>query len=115
MYKTFTLLFIFCCFLLTNCGFSQNILNGRVLDKNSDKVVIAANILNLTRNRINQSDQGGNYRIYALVGDKVVFSSAGYKSDTFVVTEGSLFSPFDIYLERNTISLEEVKVGELSY
>ncbi|PWU04183.1 MAG: hypothetical protein C5B52_01920 [Bacteroidetes bacterium] len=113
MARTSTLLFIFSC-LLSSSGFSQNILNGRVLDKNSDRVVIAATIMNVTRNRISQSDQGGNYRIFAGIGDKVVFSSAGYKSDTFSVTEGSLFSPFDIFLERNTISLEEVKVGELS-
>ncbi len=105
------LLFIY--FLLLNLHSSaQGYLRGRVLDSKTDQVVQGATVKNLSKDKLNQSDQGGNYRIYAAVGDLVIFSSAGYISDSVRVTEVSLFSPLNIYMDRNIVLLKEINLGE---
>jgi hypothetical protein len=104
---------LFICGLLFHLhSTAQGYMRGRVLDRKTDQVVQSATVRNLSKDRLNQSDQGGNYRIYAAVGDLVIFSSAGYISDSVRVTEASLFSPPDIYMERNIVMLKEINLGE---
>ena len=57
---------------------------------------------------------GGNYKIPAASGDIVSFSSAGYITDTIVVTANMLTTAFDIFLARNVIELSNVEIGDLN-
>lgn len=84
------------------------------MDKWYDRVVMAATIKNMSKNRMAQSDMGGNYKIPATPGDVVSFSSAGYITDTIVVTSNMLTAAFDIFLARNVIELSNVEIGDLN-
>ena len=75
---------------------------------------MAATIKNISQNKMTQSDMGGNYKIPAASGDIVSFSSAGYITDTIVVTANMLTTAFDIFLARNVIELSNVEIGDLN-
>ncbi|MBX2922671.1 MAG: carboxypeptidase-like regulatory domain-containing protein [Chitinophagaceae bacterium] len=108
------LVFYVCTSLLTGNSFAQSVLKGKVVDDLYDRVVMGANVKNLSDNKISQADMGGNYKINAKPGDKIAFSSIGYLPDTIVVTSHMLAGTYDIALNRNVIELEEVAVGELN-
>ncbi|MES1221368.1 MAG: hypothetical protein ABUT20_38060, partial [Bacteroidota bacterium] len=57
---------------------------------------------------------GGNYRIVVLPGDSIIFSSAGYKSDTVIVKNTILSYEHDIYLAPNIVALAAVEIDALS-
>jgi hypothetical protein len=106
-------------FLLTFLGFSstgyaQEELWGKILKKGSTEILIAVNISNLNRRKMNVSDMGGNYRIVAAPGDALTFSSAGYLPDTLIVSREMLAQAFVVYLTPHLIALPSVRVGELS-
>ena len=84
------------------------------MDKWYDRVIMAATVKNLSQNKTAQSDMGGNYRIPVAAGDVLSFSSAGYITDTIVVTANILTAPFDIFLARHVIELEKVEIGGLN-
>ena len=75
---------------------------------------MAATIKNISKDKMAQSDMGGNYKIPATSGDIVSFSSAGYITDTIVVTANMLTTSFDIFLARNVIELSNVEIGDLN-
>lgn len=75
---------------------------------------MAATIKNISKDRMAQSDMGGNYKIPAAPGDVVSFSSAGYVKDTIVVTANMLTSFFNVFLARNVIELSNVEIGDLN-
>ena len=75
---------------------------------------MAATIKNISQDKMTQSDMGGNYKIPAASGDIVSFSSAGYITDTIVVTANMLTTAFDIFLARNVIELSNVEIGDLN-
>ena len=75
---------------------------------------MAATIKNISQDKMTQSDMGGNYKIPAASGDIVSFSSAGYITDTIVVTANMLTTSFDIFLARNVIELSNVEIGDLN-
>ncbi|MCC6288340.1 MAG: hypothetical protein IT249_10685 [Chitinophagaceae bacterium] len=103
-------------FFITICisGWSQSTLHGKIFDRGYDRVVIAATVKNVNNNAISISDMGGNYKIPALLGDRIIFSSVGYISDTIIVKQSLLTDGLDIYLFQNIIQLEDVDVGGLS-
>src|SRR5690606_6860075 len=103
-----------CVFLWSNAAFTQMHLRGKVLDKWYNRVIVAATVKNMSRNRMTQSDMGGNYRIPAAPGDIITFSSAGYTADTIVVTANMLTASFDIFLDRDIIELSGVEIGNLN-
>lgn len=76
--------------------------------------MMSVSIMNHTRKKFNVSDMGGNFTIGAEQGDTVLFSSAGYKPDTVIVSAYMLAEPFDIYLEPHILTLAAVQVGSLS-
>jgi hypothetical protein len=105
----------FTCFLFWgHAAFTQTHLRGRVLDKWYDRVIMAATIKNISKDRMAQSDMGGNYKIPAAPGDIVSFSSAGYIKDTIVVTANMLTTSFDVFLARNVIELSNIEIGDLN-
>ncbi|MFT3702566.1 MAG: carboxypeptidase-like regulatory domain-containing protein [Agriterribacter sp.] len=100
--------------LLCACCWSQNFLRGKVFDKGSDRVVGSATVKNVSNSRISITDMGGNYKIPADEGDRIIISSVGYLADTIVVKQYMLNVGLDIFLKQNIIELEDVEVGELS-
>lgn len=107
---------IFSFFLLLTyvSGQGQAVLQGKIFDRGYDRVVIAASVKNITTSKLSVSDMGGNYKIPASLGDKIIFSSASYVADTIIVKQTMLTEGLDIYLVPNIIQLEEVGVGGLT-
>jgi len=97
-------------------SFAQQVLSGRIHKKLSTEVLVAVSVHNLSQQKYNQSDMGGNFRIPAKKGDTIVFTSAGYLPDTtfvntwmFAEAEG-----YNVYLTPNMVELPSVRVGEQS-
>jgi hypothetical protein len=108
---------IYCCFLLlffSYEGFSQQSFLGKVHKKGGPELLMSVSIQNHTRKKFNISDMGGNFKIGAEQGDTVLFTSAGYKPDTVIVSAYMLAEPFDIYMEPHVMYLAPVQVGALS-
>jgi hypothetical protein len=101
--------------LLSFNGMAQQFyLTGRIHKEGGIEVLVSVSVHNLTRQKYNLSDQGGNFKIQAIDGDVMVFSSAGYLSDTLVVTTTMLGGPNDIGMEPRIVPLPAVEVGGLS-
>jgi len=81
--------------------------------KGSPDILPGVNIKNLRSNNYNKSDMGGNYRIVAMAGDSLIFSSAGYLPDTLVVSDAVLAHEYDIYLVPNRVTLAAVEIDAL--
>ena len=109
---------IYCCCLLlifTDQGFSQqSSFTGKIRKKGGSDLLMYVSVQNRTRMKFNVSDIGGNFRIAAEQGDTVLFTSAGYKADTVIVSAYMLAEPFDIYMEPHVVTLAAVHVGSLS-
>jgi hypothetical protein len=108
---------IFCCSLLLffSCeGFAQQSFMGKIHKKGGSELLMSVSIQNHTRKKYNISDMGGNFKIGAEQGDTVLFTSAGYKPDTVIVSAYMLTEPFDIYMEPHIMYLAPVQVGALS-
>ncbi len=56
---TKVILFFTCVFIWSNAAFAQTHLRGKVLDKWYDRVVMAAAIKNISKNRMAQSEVSG--------------------------------------------------------
>jgi hypothetical protein len=95
-------------------GRAQQMLAGRIHKKNSQDVLLAVTVENLALYKFDQSDMGGNYRIQASPGDRVVFSITGYRPDTVTVDEGILSDRYEVYLVPNVVQLATVDVGGLN-
>jgi hypothetical protein len=106
--------FLLLCLGFSSIGFTQSTLNGKIYKKGSPEILIDVNITNLSRNKFNVSDLGGNYRIPAIPGDTLVFSSAGYLPDTVIVIASMLEDVYPVYLTPHLVSLPSVRVGERS-
>jgi hypothetical protein len=104
-------------FLLLSCpAFSQKYLIGRIHRRSSEEVLPSVSIVNRTQHKTNISDLGGNYKIPAIKGDTIFFSSAGYMPDT-VITSSWMFEERDghqVYLNPKAQTLATVRVGEQS-
>ena len=102
--------------LLSTPALSQQVLYGHVRKRKSDEVLSAVTVRNISRQKNNRSDMGGNYRIEAQKGDTLVFTSAGYLPDTTIVntwmfTEANGYS---VYLKPNLVALPAYTVEESS-
>jgi hypothetical protein len=107
----------YCFILLLFCSFeglSQDLLTGRVLKRNSPEVLVSVSVQNYSHKKYTQSDLGGNFRVPAVEGDTVLFTSAGYKPDTLVVRSYMFFDGFEVAMDPNVMSLKAVQVGALS-
>ena len=110
-----TVTYCCCLLLLFSCeGFSQQSFMGKIHKKGSSDLLTSVSIQNYSRKKYNLSDLGGNFRIQAGQGDTVLFTSAGYKPDTVVVSAYMLAEPFDIYMEPHVVTLAAVQVGSMS-
>ncbi len=100
--------------LLILCnGYAQPWLRGKIFKKASSELIAGVTVHNLHRNGYNTSDAGGNYKIVAVRGDTIVFSSAGYRPDTITVTNAMIVNEYDVYLAFNIMVLKSVEVDPL--
>jgi hypothetical protein len=100
--------------LLTISGFSQTFLTGKVRKKETSEILISVSIQNLSLNKYDLSDEGGNYRIPAREGDVLTFSSVGYLKDTLVVSKAMLSGDNPVFLEPRVVELPTFEVGSAS-
>jgi hypothetical protein len=95
-------------------GWGQQFLTGKVFKKNSTEFLISVSIHNITEQRYDLSEENGSYRIQAVPGDHIAFSSVGYMADTLTVTASLLTADCPIYLDIRPQTLQAVRVGEFS-
>ena len=89
---------------------AQSILKGKIYEAETDSIIGAVNISNLTTKQSARSGSNGGYTIAGTEGEKVVFSITGFRPDTVIITYSMLLTQYDITLRRQFISLNPVKV-----
>jgi hypothetical protein len=82
--------------------------------KGESEILVSATIRNISRQTVNISDLGGNYRISAEPGDSVIFSYLGYISDTIVVNSIMFGERLPIELKMKISYLRGVDVDEMA-
>ena len=98
----------------THPASAQTLLSGKIFKKHSHEIVPGANIRNLTNGKHAVSDQGGNFKIPAMAGDAVIFSSAGYITDTLNIKNVDLQGPLHVDLRLNVVVLEDVEIDQMA-
>ncbi len=101
-------------FEISNPASAQTLLSGKIFKLNSHEIIPEVNIRNLTNGKHAVSDQGGNFKIPAMVGDAVVFSSAGYVPDTLKIKNADLQGPVHLNLRPNVVVLEDVEIDQMA-
>jgi len=106
---------VLCVFVLVSTpAVSQQVLTGKIRQRNSDALLASVTVFNHTQKKYNVSDAGGNYRIAASPGDTLIFSSAAYHADTTFVVTSELEHGYIEYLDPNLVELPSVLVGQQS-
>jgi len=100
--------------LFSLSGSSQQFLTGKVYKRESTEPLVSVSIYNLSRRIHDLSEESGSYRIQVAPGERVSFSSVGYRSDTLTVTADMLAGDYPEYLEPRVQTLQTVTVGSLS-
>jgi hypothetical protein len=95
-------------------GNAQQYLQGKIYEKGSTDSLISVSIHNITIQRYDLSEEDGTYKIQASPGNHIAFSSVGFKTDTITVTASLLTADCPIYLDIRPVTLQAVRVGELS-
>ena len=103
---SFTLVLLF--LLIAGAANAQDYLKGKVIDSGTDKGLTDVFIKNVTKNKITVSEEGGKFEIPGAPGNLLIFSSAGYVSDTLVIVSMQTLS---IRLKINPALLNEVNVN----
>jgi hypothetical protein len=94
---------------------AQTNLKGKVFDNQTDSVLVAVSIVNITKKLIAYSDSTGQYTIPAAEGDKVIFSSVSYSPDTTTVAYYMLVAGFSPGLNQRNNTLANVTVRSSTY
>jgi len=102
-----TALFLVC---ICNQVDAQLIVKGKIYDAETDSVIVAVNVYNLTTKQYARSGSSGNYAIAAAEGERLVFSMAGFKPDTVIVTYHMLLIESDVTLHKQIVTLKNVTV-----
>ena len=93
---------------------AQNLLHGKIYLIDSHEIIPDANLRNIRNGKYAKSDQGGNFKIEAREGDVIIFSSAGYLSDTLTINYADLSASINIYLRPNVQVLKDVEVDQMN-
>lgn len=91
------------------------LMKGRIYDKDSDSALVSVTIFNLSRKLYALSTREGEYAIVAQEGDKVVFSSVGYKPDTVKVLNFMIDAGYDVTMALKNSMLRNVDVHARNY
>jgi hypothetical protein len=100
--------------LFSSSVWGQEELFGKIMIQGSPQPVSGVNVSNLSQKKHNLSDLGGNYKIQAGIGDTLIFSSAGFISDTLVVRISELEDHIQVFLIPNVVKLPSVEVDEMA-
>ena len=101
-------------FNISVTAYAQQRLTGRIYKINSREIISEVNIRNLKSERFTRSDSEGNYGIEAVAGDRLIFSTAGYLTDTITLIYSDLNTAHNIYLRPNIVALEDVDVNQMN-
>jgi hypothetical protein len=101
-------------FDLSYSASAQNLLYGKIYLIDSHEIIPEVNLKNLSNGKYAKSDQGGNFIIAAKEGDVIIFSSAGYLSDTVTLNYADLSVSLNIYLRPNVQILKDVEVDQMN-
>jgi hypothetical protein len=101
--------------LITVVTHAQSTLSGRIYEKSSDSVVAGINVLNNNTRASVRSGKDGRYNLPVAEGDVVIFSGAGFVSDTLVVSYDKLLTQQDITMAIQFVSLRGIKVTNSYY
>lgn len=93
-------------------GIAQQPLFGKIRDMGNAEILIGVTVTNLNSHETNLSDLGGNYRIPSQPGDTIMFSSAGYHSDSLITESFQFGKANSVFLRPNIVLLRSVKVDE---
>jgi hypothetical protein len=96
-------------------GNAQQFLTGKVYVKGSSDTLISVSIHNITTQRYDLSDEDGSFRIQAVPGNHIAFSSVGHKTDTITVTASDLTASYPVYLEIKPQTLQAARVEYSNY
>lgn len=89
-------------------------LYGKVYKIHSTEILPEVNIRNMNTGKITRSDAAGRYEIVAAVGDVLIFSSAGYFTDTLSIHENDLSATRYVFLRPHIVALPDVDVDLMS-
>ena len=109
-YTIYLLLLLFSSF----GGWAQQFLTGTVRKQGSTEVLISVSVHNTTQLKYDLSEENGSFRMQSAPGDRVIFSSVGYKADTVIITTAMLSGDYPVYLEPRAQTLQAVRVGQYS-
>jgi len=96
---------------IVNSGQAQQVLKGKIYDKQTDSVLVATTIFNATTKEYALSSRDGSYSIEAKEGDKVVITSVGYMPDTVKVLNYMIDAGYDITMTLKNNLLKNVTVS----
>jgi len=97
-------------------SFCQQFVRGKIYNAKGDEVIPYATVINISSQKNNVSDLGGNYKIEAKEGDTLIFSSASYFPDTLKAEYFMLHNVYDISLKPHSTTLSAVTVnGQNNY
>ncbi len=108
-----TISFLIFCFIEQSGA--QQLLKGKIYDRQTDSVLASTTILNATKKVYALSSREGEYSIEAREGDKIVFSSVGYLSDTFKVMNYMIDAGYDVTMTLKNNLLKNVTVRAPNY
>jgi len=106
--------FLVMVFILSAAG-AQQLLKGKIYDKQTDSVLVATTIFNATKKVYALSAREGDYSIDAREGDKIIFTSVGYLPDTVKVLNYMIDAGYDVTMTLKNSLLKNVTVKSASY
>jgi hypothetical protein len=106
------LFFSFFSFLVPGTALSQQQLAGKIRLQSTNEILAGVTVSNRGLGQHNISDMGGNYRIAARFGDTLIISSAGYLTDTLVVSQNMLAAEYTVFLHEKVVALPAVRITE---
>jgi hypothetical protein len=101
-------------FIFPRAG-AQQLLKGKVYDKETDSVLISTTVFNATKKTYALSARDGDYSIEAKEGDKIVFTSVGYLPDTVKVLNYMIDAGYDVTMTLKNSLLKNVTVRSPNY
>jgi hypothetical protein len=94
---------------------AQQMLKGKIYDKQTDSVLVSTTIFNATKKSYALSSHAGDYTIEANDGDKIVFTSVGYLPDTVKVLDYMIDAGYDVTMSLKNSLLRNVTIRSASY
>ena len=97
--------------ILPSFSLCQQFVSGKIYNAKGDEVIPYATVRNISKQKSNVSDLGGNYKIEAQEGDTLIFSSTSYFQDTITADYFMLHNVYDISLKPHATTLSTVTVN----